>query len=233
MKSSYFTNSGLFSATIEAPHPRNLRLKILQIKKLSVANVKKFLSGCKVLILIFMACIVFMACNSNRQKTGNDLQADKDSIMAAIQRETNSFFARDYEAWKSNYVQSDYAFQAWSNRDGTFDASVGWDAIDKVVGNYIHENPEPESSHPIVERKNIKYKFYGNNVAFLTWDQFNSDREKQNFTHSKEVRIMEKVNGQWKIACVSAFWDFKNLIRGDKLKDIQRMEQESRGKGKI
>ncbi len=184
---------------------------------------------------MLFAALFFMACGADypNEKAEEMLRMEKDAILATIERETEAFFARDYDRWKSNYLQEDYAFQAWSNRDGTFDSSVGWDNIDNTVGKYIHDNPEPVSSHPIVERKNIKFKFYGNDVAYLTWDQFNSDRENKLFFHSKEVRLMEKIGDEWKIVCVSAFWDFKNLIPAEKLQDIQRMDKESRGKDKI
>lgn len=192
-----------------------------------------YLSACLYLIVLFLTPLLF-SCNSNsNQIPDGDLQKEKDAILATIEKETASFFARDYESWKSTFAQTDYAFQAWSNKDGTFDASVGWDKIDKTIGTYIHDNPVPDSAQRHVERKNIKYKFYGNNVAFLTWDQFNSNEGKSMFLHSKETRLMEKINGEWKIVEVSAFWDYVNPIQGDRLKDIQRMDKESRGKDKI
>ena len=162
------------------------------------------------------------------------MQEKKDAVMATIEEETNAFFARDYARWKATYIQEDYAFQAWSNRDGTFDSSVGWEGIDNSVGRYINDNPIPEAGEATsVERKNIRFKFYGDDVAYLTWDQFNSDRDGELFFHSKEVRLLERVGNEWKIVCVSAFWDFQNLIPAEKLPEIQRMDKESRGVDKI
>lgn len=182
-------------------------------------------------LLLFWSC----AKNSDdhQNMTGEALEKEKAAIKQVIENETQSFFGRDYNKWKSNYAQTDYAFQAWSNNDGTFDSNVGWDDINKQIGKYISDNPEPVSSHPKVERKNMLFKFYGDNVAYLTWDQFNSDQEMKNFHHSKEVRLMEKIDGQWKIVCVSAFWDYKNLIPASKLPMIQKIANESRGKNKI
>tara|TARA_R110002124_G_scaffold198450_1_gene365330 strand:- start:164 stop:700 length:537 start_codon:yes stop_codon:yes gene_type:complete len=178
-----------------------------------------------------------MSCGNNNSHDieSNEANSEKEklAIRTVIENETESFFGRDYEAWKANYAQTDYAFQAWSNNDGTFDSNVGWEDINKQIGKYIEDNPEPLSSHPIVERKNMKYKFYGDNVAYLTWDQFNSDQDEKNFHHSKEVRLMEKIEGKWKIVCVSAFWDYKTLIPADKLPMIQKIANESRGKNKI
>ncbi|MGE9314909.1 hypothetical protein ACLOAU_24875 [Niabella sp. CJ426] len=189
-----------------------------------------------VTLLLALSLFILAGCKHTNANTPDEkkLQAEKDAILATIEKETASFFARDYNAWKSTYAQTDYAFQAWSNKDGTFDASVGWNGIDNTVGKYINDNPEPQSSsHPIVERKNIKYKFYGPDACYLTWDQFNSNKEGDNFHHSKEVRVMEKENGQWKIVCVAAFWDYVNPIAADRLKDIQRMDKESRGTDKL
>lgn len=188
------------------------------------------------LLLLALSFFILPGCKQTNANTPDEkkLQAEKDAILAIIEKETASFFARDYNAWKSTYAQTEYAFQAWSNRDGTFDASVGWNGIDNTVGKYINDNPEPQSSsHPVVERKNIKYKFYGPDACYLTWDQFNSNKEGDNFHHSKEVRVMEKENGQWKIVCVAAFWDYVNPIAADRLKDIQRMDKESRGTDKL
>lgn len=191
----------------------------------------------KTLVFIFSALFLFLSCGSkeNSDIESNEVSIEKEklAIKNVIENETQSFFGRDYEAWKSNYAQTDYAFQAWSNKDGTFDSNVGWDDINKQIGKYIEDNPEPISSHPIVERKNMLYKFYGDNVAYLTWDQFNSDQDEKNFHHSKEIRLMEKMDGKWKIVCVSAFWDYKSLIPAEKLPMIQKIANESRGKNKI
>lgn len=191
----------------------------------------------KTVSLMLLAAFMCAACYETPKKDNSakeiNLENEKKAITATIEKETESFFARDYEAWKSNYAQTDYAFQAWSNDDGTFDSNVGWNDINKQIGKYISENPEPLSSHPKVERKNMKYKFYGDNVAYLTWDQFNSDKPEKNFHHSKEVRLMEKIDGQWKIVCVSAFWDYKHLIPASRLPQIQRIANESGGKTKI
>jgi hypothetical protein len=187
------------------------------------------------LMLLVALCVSCKKAPEKEDPTAEQarLEKEKKAILATIEKETESFFARDYNAWKSNYAQTDYAFQAWSNDDGTFDSHVGWEDINKQIGKYISENPEALSSHPKVERKNMKFKFYGDDVAYLTWDQFNSDKAEKNFHHSKEVRLMEKIDGQWKIVCVSAFWDYKHLIPASRLPQIQRIANESGGKTKI
>ncbi len=177
-------------------------------------------------IVLSFALLLFLACNQTEQKetakapaTLFNEDAEKAAIMKTIENETSSFYKRDYEEWKQNFIQKEYAFQGWSNSDGTFDVSVGWKAIDERIRDYIKNNPVKEggSSHPRVERRNMVINFFNENIAFLVWDQYNGDMENKIFTVSKDQRIMEKENGQWKIANVSSFWDYKNKVPVDSL----------------
>ncbi len=175
--------------------------------------------------LLLLFCL-FASCNQagDNKSASTTISFDEDSekqaIMETIKQETECFYKRDYNCWKETYAQTDYAFQCWSNPDGTFDAKVGWKEVDEKIGKYIRENPVHSggSSHPKVERRNMMTKFYGGNVAYMIWDQYNMDKEMKKYTHSKETRIMEKINGKWKIVNVTAFWDYKNLIQVDSLK---------------
>jgi hypothetical protein len=171
--------------------------------------------------LLFFVAILFAACNSssypNKDAGFNDILSEKRLILAVIEAETDCFFRRDYDCWQDKFVHTDYANQVWSNADGSFDASVGWDNINQNLGKFIKENPaesetEGTSSHPVIIRKNMNFKFYGDNAAHVTWDQFNSDINETYYLQSKEIRLMEKVGRQWKIVNVSAFWDYNNKI---------------------
>lgn len=171
--------------------------------------------------LPFFVVLLFSACSSstypNKDAHFKDILSEKQLILSVIEVETDCFFRRDYDCWQDKFIHTDYANQVWSNADGSFDASVGWEEINKNLGKFIKENPaepEPEgtSSHPVVVRKNMNFKFYGNNAAHVTWDQYNSDSKQTYYLLSKEIRLMEKVDGQWKIVNVSAFWDYNNKI---------------------
>ncbi|MCB9051872.1 MAG: DinB family protein [Lewinellaceae bacterium] len=155
-------------------------------------------------------------------KEGMEVNEEKEraAILKVIQAETDCFFSRDYDCWKQHWVQEAHAFQAWNNADGSFDARTGWAAVDKEIADYIKNNPvgPAKTSHPKVIRKNFVVKFYGSEAAYLTWGQYNSDAEGQQFRYSKESRIMEKHEGEWKIAHVSAFWDYKNRFTEEQLK---------------
>ena len=175
---------------------------------------------------IFLAATILLSCQqpaaetpAAAEKPDFDEAAEKAAILKTIEAETESFYRRDYEGWKQHFIQKDYAFQAWNNGDGSFDASVGWANVDKRIGEYIKSNPgRPRgTTHPKVERRNMVIHFFSENVAYLVWDQYNSDQDIKTYTLSKDQRIMEKENGQWKIANVSSLWNYKSKISADSL----------------
>ena len=172
------------------------------------------------LILGFSVLAALGEKNTTSGSAGFDEEKEKKAIIESINAETAAFFKRDYEEVIKYFVHTDYAFHAWNNGDGTFSATVGWRAINEKYRKYIKDNPvvEGASSHPKVERRNLLFKFYNSNLAFVTWDQYNSDSEMKKYQISKETRIMEKQDGIWKIANMTAFWDYKNEITAESLK---------------
>ena len=171
---------------------------------------------------LLAAVLLLAACNQQASVAGvvtfNE-EAEKAALMKTITAETETFYSRDYEGWKQNFVQAPYAFQGWSNGDGTFAASTGWVAIDKRIGDYIKSHPlaKGESYYHNVQRKNMIVKFFSDSLAYLSWDQYNGDKENKWFTYSKDQRIMQKQAGRWMIANVSSFWDYKNKVSIDSL----------------
>lgn len=142
------------------------------------------------------------------------VQDETGALIAVIENETNCFFQRDYGCWKGHFIQSDMAFQGWNNPDGSYSAAVGWNEIDKMSGQYLKDNPVAEggSSHPKVERRQVKVRFLTPTLAYMTWDQYNSSPDNSYYTKSLETRLMQKVGIQWKILNVTAFWDYTQKI---------------------
>lgn len=166
----------------------------------------------KVLFILVLGSVLLPGARS--QSAFNEA-AEKKAILAALEQETDCFYKRDYDCWKAAWVQADYVFQAWNNADGTFDSSVGWQQVDARIGKYIREHPLQagmNTFHPKVERRNMVFKFYGDNMVYMTWDQYNSDEEVKNYMLSKEIRLLEKQGGKWKIVNVAAFWDYRSKI---------------------
>lgn len=59
---------------------------------------------------------------------------------------------------------------------------------------------KPREINPKAENMSIRY--YGPNAAFVTYDQHLYEKP------SKEIRLMERRNGQWKIGAAVTLWDY-------------------------
>lgn len=163
---------------------------------------------------IIASAIIMLACNSTASTSNNksEFNADKEqqNIMAVIEKETTSFFARDYEGWKGTRAQQAYDFQGWNNADGTFEVENGWQDVNADIKKYIQNDSIPIQAKPEILRKNIMCKFYADTCAYLTWDEYTREDSSKVFFKSKDLRLMEKQNGEWKIVTVASFWDYKN-----------------------
>ncbi len=113
---------------------------------------------------------------------------------------------------ESTRAQQAYDFQGWNNADGTFEVENGWQDVNTGIKNYIENNSIPIQTKPEILRKNIMCKFYADTCAYLTWDEYTREDSSKVFFKSKDLRLMEKQNGEWKIVTVASFWDYKNKI---------------------
>ncbi len=120
-------------------------------------------------------------------------EKEKAAIIATLNNETKAAFTRDYEAWKEKWVHDPSIAKTYINfSDGTSSESIGWKKIDDFVRTYIEDHPEPDPLPELVE--DIALRLYGDG-AFVVYEQVDPNRGRK-----RETRLMEKVDGQWKIA---------------------------------
>lgn len=127
----------------------------------------------------------------------------EEAIKMVLLAETDTFFARDYDGWAATFVPAPEATQAWNNADGSYNAATGWETISANVRSFMDANPEPDTTP--LWRENFLIRFYGNDAAFVTFDKYMGTRDSNPV---KEVRVVEKHDGRWKIVCVAAFVDY-------------------------
>ena len=120
-------------------------------------------------------------------------EQEKAAILATINRETEAAFRRDYEGWKDYWVHEPYVAKTYMEMpDSSLSETLGWEAIDEFVRTYIEEHPEPDPVPTLVDDINVQ--LYGEG-AWVSFEQNDSVRGLK-----RETRLMEKVDGQWKIA---------------------------------
>ncbi len=152
---------------------------------------------------VIYTCIVLLAaagCNNREEPTvappmnqSVNVEQEEQAILKALNDETSAAFQRDYEAWKENWVHDPDITKTYINfEDSTFSESVGWNDISQFVKTFMEEHPEPEPVPTLLDK--IDVRRYGNG-AWVTYEQQDSLRGLK-----RETRLMEKVNGQWKIA---------------------------------
>lgn len=154
----------------------------------------------KLMFFSFAAILFATSCeNVNKQKKDNidnqtgDYEQEKTAILTTLNNETKAAFQRDYEAWKDKWIHDQAITKTYIDfADSTFSESVGWDEISQFVKTFIEEHPEPEPIPKLVDK--IEVRLYGNG-AWVIYEQQDSLRGLK-----RETRLMEKVNGQWKIA---------------------------------
>ena len=138
------------------------------------------------------ALVVVFSCSIAIAQKKNDNAA----IKALIERETKAFFEIDYKTWADSWAHTPYSF--WSFADTTdVNSFSGWENIDKGFSQYF-KTAKPSKAE--IERTWVDIKIFGNGAyaRFTQHVKDNSGRQPQ-----AEVRVLEKINGQWKIVCVN------------------------------
>jgi hypothetical protein len=138
-------------------------------------------------------CVCILVCSSvSLIAQKNDIEA----IKALIEKETTAFFEIDYNSWASSWSQAPYAF--WSFADTTdVNSFSGWRNIDAGFKDYFRTSKPSKAK---IERTWMDIKVFGNG-AYARFTQQVSDNTAR--PPQAEVRVLEKVKGEWKIVCVN------------------------------
>lgn len=133
-------------------------------------------------------------------------QADNDAIKRVLNEETVGFFKRDKARWANAWAHTPYINFAANLYGGDFLLVKGWNDLEKQFANQFKSSKVTDN----VTVQNGNYTIHQNgNMAFVTYDQTLVDSHGK--TTSKETRVVEKINGQWKIINVIALTNLKGF----------------------
>ena len=154
----------------------------------------------KYIVFAFFAFLFTTSCEEAKKQEVKeivnqkiDVEQEKKAILVTLNNETKAAFQRDYEGWKDKWIHDESITKTYIDfPENTFSESVGWNEISQFVKTFIEEHPEPEPIPKLLDKINVR--LYGNG-AWVTYIQQDSLRGRK-----RETRLMEKVNGEWKIA---------------------------------
>jgi hypothetical protein len=133
-------------------------------------------------------------------------QNDNAAVIQVIAAESAAFWDKDFAAWSQCWQHAAYVRMiGWWARGGVM-VLEGWDALSDRIKTSMTGNPEPNPTALHVRRENINLRINGN-VAWITFDQYGQDTGDLAMDMpglSRETRILEKHQGEWKI--VYAGW---------------------------
>lgn len=149
-------------------------------------------------ILLFLLAMI-LPLTGCQEKT--DAVAEEDAIKEVIIAETAAFRAQNLVALLETLTQDDNFIYISIGSDG-YRERVGWES------NYAYYRKAANADWSdwtdfTIERSNWKIDIYGEMayVIFNQQEKFKLDEEPMT-THSKEVRLLKKVKGEWKISAV-------------------------------
>ncbi|GAB4019665.1 hypothetical protein GCM10028808_58070 [Spirosoma migulaei] len=135
-------------------------------------------------------------------------QADNDAIKRVLLNETEGFFTRDKARWSNAWAHTPYVNFAANLYGGDFRLIKGWSDLEKQFASQFKSSKVTDK----VMVQNANYTIHQNgNMAFVSYDQTLVDSHGK--TTSKETRVVEKLNGQWKIINVIALTNLQNFAK--------------------
>ncbi|QDK81804.1 hypothetical protein EXU85_25610 [Spirosoma sp. KCTC 42546] len=135
-------------------------------------------------------------------------QADNDAIKRVLLNETEGFFTRDKTRWSNAWAHTPYVNFAANLYGGDFRLIKGWSDLEKQFASQFKSSKVTDK----VMVQNANYTIHQNgNMAFVSYDQTLVDSHGK--TTSKETRVVEKLNGQWKIINVIALTNLQNFAK--------------------
>lgn len=123
------------------------------------------------------------------------------SVLAALLRETEAFFAKDYETMSRSWAHEAYVRRlGWWTRGGVVDR-WGWDEIGGRMRRMMQDYPDRNLSAERFRYENMVIRVSGD-LAFATFDQYAPDTGEPDFDMpglSRESRVLERIDGEWRI----------------------------------
>ncbi len=142
------------------------------------------------------AALTLLACRTTAGSAPSpNLRPEREhaAILRTLNEETQAFCRRDLEAWGSHWLHEPALVKSYINfADNSHAEMLGWTKIEAYAKTYMAEHPEVEAAPAPLTEADIRLYTNG---AWVSFEQIDPVRG-----HKRETRLMEKVDGAWRIA---------------------------------
>lgn len=151
-----------------------------------------------ILFILVIAAVSFTACEKPI-----DYEKERADIIAVINLETDAYLARDFETCCATHVHDSLNMRLTAGPD-SYVFLEGWEQVGKHLSGDETEDDLSPNLNISVEKSNFRMRIYPSS-AFVVCDQLWTSKFDDDVTEisSIQVRLMEKIEGEWKISFVS------------------------------
>jgi tetratricopeptide (TPR) repeat protein len=125
--------------------------------------------------------------------------AQDDDIKQVIIKETDSYFKKDAQAWKSTWLQDPNTSRSFVSTFAYLH-TAGWDSITAQQLRSFAKNPQTEPVEITRDSFSIRKEGKMAIVDFIQTLKYPNSQPPFDQSATREHRVMVKSNGQWKIA---------------------------------
>jgi len=146
--------------------------------------------------------------------------SDQHQIKQVVNRETQAFYDRDFTTWKKCFAHSpDLVWTVTnSNKPGDVITIRGWSSFQDKVKGWMKNPPsrKPSNLNSSRDRWNIQVR---GDVAFISFSDLHYDKSSGGHIEVTDTRVLEKLDGQWRIIQLSSLFDFADAISASQSKN--------------
>lgn len=157
----------------------------------------------KILFILLLTALTGFAFAQN----SSEQEAEISAIKKAILGEFDAYINRDFQAWVNAYVDSPQnVYMITPGRSaGQLVYRIGFEKM-KTASEALFKIPI-KGQFDIIDRKEWNFKIVGD----VAWVSYRSTfKMGEDLIPAAELKVFEKIGGQWKISASAAIGDYKN-----------------------
>ncbi|MEE9431890.1 MAG: hypothetical protein V3V16_12655 [Melioribacteraceae bacterium] len=148
----------------------------------------------KILILFVLILLAVTSCQNKIE-----IEKEEKAIIAVIENETKSYFARNFEQQSKSFLQDESLIVLVAGKS-SYGYAVGWEQIKKNYMINYQNHPKPLTDS--IKNSDYKIKIYEKS-AWAVYDENVYSNEGDFLRKVINVRFLEKINDEWKIVFLS------------------------------